>query len=224
LAQASPLDLPRLAPVRSAMGETTVKQRGKGEADKPQEVPKAKFVKPLILRVAPAEFEYGVSRIIVPYLRAIGMTPNAVTLMNTIPRVLCLYWTLTGQTKTAALMVVFSQVFDAADGTMARMYNMGSPFGQWLDITSDNIFGVVFYLMVNLTWQYELRRICVSFSMGAFTAYFGNVAENNTKKLEEWDTFTLAEKTGKVVQDYMMCILGFACLSPLWLGFYFPLQ
>lgn len=53
------------------------------------------------------------------------------------------YFTLHHQFMKGAACFAFHQLLDATDGTMARRFNMCSPFGAMLDATCDQISGAL---------------------------------------------------------------------------------
>lgn len=104
--------------------------------------------------LCPAVAEHRVSyHFIVPYLYSCGIdTPNKVTLLNFFTvRLAVLFCSIYGGGDHGrgwywALIILLSlqMLLDSADGQMARQYGLGSEFGAWLDIATDNIFGLCF--------------------------------------------------------------------------------
>ena len=106
------------------------------------------------LLLCPANWEYGLADILVPFFYKIGIdTPNKVTLLNcVVVRLTCLYWlSYAGDEEHGGqgrwiywllcLFMPMQQMVDCADGQMARRYGLGSDFGAWLDHTTDYVFG-----------------------------------------------------------------------------------
>jgi CDP-diacylglycerol--serine O-phosphatidyltransferase len=71
------------------------------------------------------------------------MIANLVTIMNIIFGTLSLVCTVSGDYKTAALLVLIAVILDGMDGRIARKFDSVSAFGKELDSLSDLVsFGV----------------------------------------------------------------------------------
>ncbi|MDR1616967.1 MAG: CDP-diacylglycerol--serine O-phosphatidyltransferase [Syntrophomonadaceae bacterium] len=72
-----------------------------------------------------------------------SMIANLVTIMNIIFGTLSLVCTVSGDYKTAALLVLIAVILDGMDGRIARKFDSVSAFGKELDSLSDLVsFGV----------------------------------------------------------------------------------
>jgi CDP-diacylglycerol--glycerol-3-phosphate 3-phosphatidyltransferase len=75
-----------------------------------------------------------------------GVSPNVVTLMGTVLN-LGVAWILAqGHMRIGGLLVPLAALFDALDGTLARMMGKRSRFGAFLDSTMDRFSEAILYL------------------------------------------------------------------------------
>ncbi|KAB2954324.1 CDP-diacylglycerol--serine O-phosphatidyltransferase [Heliorestis acidaminivorans] len=75
--------------------------------------------------------------------------PNAFTLANLLLGILSLVYTMDGNFRLAAVMILLSMVLDGMDGKVARKLDVTSPFGKELDSLSDLVsFGVAPAILV----------------------------------------------------------------------------
>ena len=79
--------------------------------------------------------------LIVP-LRAIGITPNMITIFNIGVGAGASYFLAKRDFALSWVLLFLHQLFDAMDGSMARKYNMCSELGAKLDEYTDICFGV----------------------------------------------------------------------------------
>ncbi|QGG48256.1 CDP-diacylglycerol--serine O-phosphatidyltransferase [Heliorestis convoluta] len=82
--------------------------------------------------------------------------PNAFTLANLLLGILSLVYTMDGNFRLAAVMILLSMVLDGMDGKVARKLDVASPFGKELDSLSDLVsFGVAPAILVYAAQMYE---------------------------------------------------------------------
>ena len=84
---------------------------------------------------------YPLAEALVGPMHAIGFTPNLVSALGLCVSAAIAYLIAIGSFYAAVALFAVHQVLDAADGTMARRYNMCSPFGAKLDQVCDMITG-----------------------------------------------------------------------------------
>ena len=100
----------------------------------------------------------GIGRVFRPIAKGLlrmGVSPDAVTIIGALGTIAAaLYFFSTGKFLVGALVVAALALFDALDGTMARLSGKSGPWGAFLDSTLDRfadaaIFGgiAVFYLI-----------------------------------------------------------------------------
>lgn len=97
------------------------------------------------------------------------MIPSCFTLANLLMGVLSLMYTLEGEWRMAAIMILGSTILDGMDGKVARRLDAASPFGKELDSLSDLVsFGVAPAILV-----YALSLKELNFSVAGFTVPIG---------------------------------------------------
>ncbi|MBI3914846.1 MAG: CDP-alcohol phosphatidyltransferase family protein [Chloroflexi bacterium] len=70
-------------------------------------------------------------------LNRIGVTPNALTLIGFVATCSVGLVLATGNFALGGLLIIATGIFDALDGTLARLTNRASKFGAYLDSTTD---------------------------------------------------------------------------------------
>jgi len=75
-----------------------------------------------------------------------GISPNALTVTGFALTLPVAYLLAKGRWQGAGLLLLFSGLFDAIDGAVARATNRTSPFGAFLDSTLDRFGEAVIYL------------------------------------------------------------------------------
>lgn len=87
-------------------------------------------------------FNRRVSRFFTTLFLALGLTPNAITIVATVIGLLAAVGFGFGTYAAgiaAALLFQLAAVIDCCDGEVARLTFTESPFGAWLDLTLDNV-------------------------------------------------------------------------------------
>jgi CDP-diacylglycerol--serine O-phosphatidyltransferase len=115
--------------------------------------------------------------------------PNIFTFCNLSFGMLSILFTLTGNTKTAVLMVIIAALIDRYDGRIARLVNASSPLGKELDSLADlisfgaapailswsnflidyGVFGYIVSIIFPIAGAYRLARFNVAQSNDIFT-------------------------------------------------------
>lgn len=92
-------------------------------------------------------------------LNAFGFTPNMLTLIGFLAMCLIAVVLATGGLALGGVLIIAAGVFDALDGSLARLTNRVSKFGAFLDSTTDRFaegalfFGImVWFLQQGMTW------------------------------------------------------------------------
>lgn len=97
------------------------------------------------------------------------MIPSCFTLANLLMGVLSLMYTLEGEWRMAAIMILASTILDSMDGKVARRLDVASPFGKELDSLSDLVsFGVAPAILV---YAFSLKDF--SFNIAGFVLPVG---------------------------------------------------
>lgn len=91
-------------------------------------------------------FMYPIAEIIVGPLRKVGFTPNSISVLGLVCSAYVAWLITQGRFYSAIFWFALHGVLDAADGTMARRFNMCSPFGAALDMNCDLLSGVLLVL------------------------------------------------------------------------------
>lgn len=95
----------------------------------------------------------GILEPIAGFLNRLGLLPNTVTLLGLLGTIIAAFFLATGYITIGGLILLVAAPFDALDGTMARLRNMSSDFGAFVDSVTDRyaelvIFGGLLYYYV----------------------------------------------------------------------------
>jgi len=91
-----------------------------------------------------------------PYFKRINATPNQITTIGNIFRILAIYYLIVGSYRIAAVLYFIGYFFDCMDGYYARKYKMTSHYGDLYDHISDIVLNIVFlYILVRIDFQYK---------------------------------------------------------------------
>ena len=101
---------------------------------------------------------YPISSIIADVLYKFNLTPNQITIISTIIRLLGSYMLYNYRNNIAAVCFFTGYLLDNVDGIMARKYKMYSKFGEALDLVSDNIVNFIFFFVIYLAYQNYDKR------------------------------------------------------------------
>ena len=108
------------------------------------------------------------SKLLTPFLASWGLTPNKVTLLGLAAGLFCAWNFLRGTASgwmLGALWFQLAYVLDNCDGDLARMTGRSSGFGSWLDVVTDCIIHMAFFLSLGV----GLHR----FGAGSFWLWLG---------------------------------------------------
>lgn len=115
-------------------------------------------------------------------LLAIGITPNAATIIGAIGNVSAAVLIATGFLTWGGLAALFWVLFDAVDGTMARISQRSSKTGAFLDSTLDRY--VEFFLLTGLVWYFIAAQNPLGILLGMIT-FAGSVFVSYTRARAE---------------------------------------
>jgi CDP-diacylglycerol--glycerol-3-phosphate 3-phosphatidyltransferase len=80
----------------------------------------------------------------------LGITPNAATIIGAAGNIIAAFFIARGMLTWGGIVALFWVLFDAIDGTMARLSGQTSKAGAFLDSTLDRY--VEFFLLTGLMW------------------------------------------------------------------------
>ncbi len=96
------------------------------------------------------KFAQPVLNTVAKNLLALGITPNMATIIGCLGNIIAAILIAMGYLTWGGLVALFWVLFDAIDGTMARLSNQTSKAGAFLDSTLDRY--VEFFLLTGLMW------------------------------------------------------------------------
>ncbi|HKE62942.1 MAG TPA: CDP-alcohol phosphatidyltransferase family protein [Nitrospira sp.] len=163
---------------------------------------------------------------------ALGLSPNAITIMATVVGLLAAVIFGIGSYAAgiaAALLFQLAAVIDCSDGEVARLTFTESPFGAWLDITMDNVVHMAIFAGIAIGVYMNgvgSDRSWIPLALGA-AAIFGNilsfalVSKAQTVKIaSEWRTTVHAAWSDFMLKnvasrDFSVVLLLFALFGKL---------
>jgi CDP-diacylglycerol--glycerol-3-phosphate 3-phosphatidyltransferase len=137
------------------------------------------------------------------FLNSTGLTPNAITLLGLAGTTVGAYILSQGKMTLGAVVIFFSVIVDAFDGTMARLRGESSDFGAFVDSVSDRYaefitFGGILY--------YFLTQENYVGVMMTFAATAGSVLVSYVKARAEGLSFTAKVGILSRVERYIVLI------------------
>jgi CDP-diacylglycerol---glycerol-3-phosphate 3-phosphatidyltransferase len=137
------------------------------------------------------------------FLNRTGLTPNAITLLGLAGTTVGAYIIAQGRMTSGAIVLFFSVIVDAFDGTMARLRGESSDFGAFVDSVSDRYaefitFGGLLY--------YFLSRGNYPGVIVTFAATAGSVLVSYVKARAEGLGFTAKIGILSRVERYIVLI------------------
>lgn len=93
----------------------------------------------------------GVLEAVARFFNRLGVTPNQLTLIGLVLQGIVAVVIAAGYLQLAGILLIFFSIFDAFDGTLARMTGQASRFGAFFDATIDRyaesivLFGLLVY-------------------------------------------------------------------------------
>ena len=101
------------------------------------------------------------------FLNRIGLTPNIMTLMGLIGNGVGAYFLYRGQMTVGGLIVLAMGVFDALDGTMARLRNESGVYGAFIDSVTDRYSELLIIGGLILYFSGEGNSLAIALSYSA---------------------------------------------------------
>jgi CDP-diacylglycerol---glycerol-3-phosphate 3-phosphatidyltransferase len=137
------------------------------------------------------------------FLNRTGLTPNAITLLGLAGTTVGAYILSQGKMTIGAIVLFFSVIVDAFDGTMARLRGESSDFGAFVDSVSDRYaefitFGGLLYYFLS---QENYPGVMVTFAAAA-----GSVLVSYVKARAEGLHFTAKVGILSRVERYIVLI------------------
>jgi CDP-diacylglycerol--glycerol-3-phosphate 3-phosphatidyltransferase len=121
---------------------------------------------------------------VVGILDALGVTPMAITIFGLFLSLVGAFFVARGSIRLAGLILVFSGLCDALDGSIARRQDSASIFGAFMDSTGDRIaellyFGAfILYFHGEGSWgSFMILLVLVALSGSLLTSYVRARAE-----------------------------------------------
>lgn len=159
--------------------------------------------------LCPGNLEYYFADLLAPILYELGLTPNAVTLMNCfivrIPSIYIFVYYRNFQLFLALLL--FSGILDCTDGQIARRYKCGSVFGAKLDHVSDNIYAVTVVIAALHNIYIHYGVVSPEFVMVVAVSLFLCLLGQNTIRVKEdaicWKDLTKLQTLGVLQEWYI---------------------
>jgi len=130
------------------------------------------------------------------------------------------YFTLHHQFMKGAACFAFHQLLDATDGTMARRFNMCSPFGAMLDATCDQISGALLTITgIYVGYDNSQPSLAISVLLVSLILLVAAMAYANRPRtikyvedLGYWQWFGLLEEENMTyITTALFCGLSFVC-------------
>ncbi len=103
------------------------------------------------------------------FLNKIGLTPNTMTLMGLIGNAVGAYFLYRGQMTAGGLIILATGLFDALDGTMARLRNESGVYGAFIDSVTDRYSELLILggLILHFLGEGDGLAIALSYSAAA---------------------------------------------------------
>jgi len=115
-------------------------------------------------------------------LGRLGLTPNGLTLIGLVLILITAVVLALGYTTWGGVLFLLSGIFDALDGTLARLANRKTRFGAFLDSTCDRYADAAILIGVMMPYLRAGQQIQV---MLAFVALIGSVLVSYTRARAE---------------------------------------
>jgi len=96
----------------------------------------------------------GLLNSIASFFIKLGFSPDLVTILGVLGNILAAWFIANGNLFTGGLLVLFFGLFDAIDGSMARLIGGDTKFGAFLDSVLDRYSEIAIYLGILI---YSLR-------------------------------------------------------------------
>ena len=102
---------------------------------------------------------YPLANFFVPIFYNLGFTPNMVTTLTLLMRIIVIYYLYHKKNYELILILfIFSWITDGVDGQIARNYNMYTKFGDYYDAIVDNITCISMLIILFMKY-YQKNRL-----------------------------------------------------------------
>ena len=160
-----------------------------------------------------------VALIMQPFARS-GVSPNTLTLVGLLLSILTAIVIAQGLLVAGGLLVLFAGIFDMLDGAMARVRNIATTFGAFLDSTLDRysesiiLFGLLYYVLQrpglhDIVWPFPYEQAWMIALI--YITVVGSLMVSYTKARAEG--LGLECKTGLLARPERVVILALGLLS-----------
>ena len=169
--------------------------------------------------LCPGNMEYWFADELAPRVHALGISPNAVTVINCLfVRLPSLYLLIHGYFLPFIIALLANQVLDCLDGQIARRYKCGTEFGAWLDHTTDSVYFVSVALLTLYVIEAEQglsKTFFVIFLISLLVGVLGFYSIRVKEEGKHWSTLTFVETMGSV-QEWYVCYIYIAIYGTLF--------
>jgi CDP-diacylglycerol--glycerol-3-phosphate 3-phosphatidyltransferase len=117
------------------------------------------------------------------FFHRLGVTPNQLTLAGLVLQCIAATVIAAGYLRLAGILLVFFSVFDAFDGTLARMTGQSSRFGAFFDATVDRYAEAV--VLFGLLIYYQGQPEATTQTLLVFAAVVGSLLVSYTRAKAE---------------------------------------
>jgi len=107
-------------------------------------------------------------------LRKTNITPNQITIISLIFGIIGGMSIYFDYKLMAVIILNISFILDCVDGQLARLKNMQSFFGMWLDNISDRIVEGVVYIALSINFE-NCKLICVTLFLSMLYSYMSDL-------------------------------------------------
>jgi CDP-diacylglycerol---glycerol-3-phosphate 3-phosphatidyltransferase len=114
----------------------------------------------------------GLLNSIASFFNSLGFSPDLVTILGVLGNILAAWFIANGNLLTGGLLVLFFGLFDAIDGSMARLIGGDTKFGAFLDSVLDRYSEIAIFLGILI---YSLRVFNPVTCILVFTATAGSL-------------------------------------------------
>jgi len=147
------------------------------------------------------------------FLGALGLTPNAVTVLGFLLTVAVAFVLAAGQLQLAGALLIVTLAFDAVDGTLARQMGQTSRFGAFLDSTLDRWAEIALFLA--LLWHF-LQTDQPAGAMLAASAMAASLMVSYTRARAEGVGFQCKAGLLTRFERIVILIAGLLFVRPIW--------
>ena len=148
---------------------------------------------------------YPKINIFVPYFFKYGFTPNMITTITLVIRLIVIYNLYYKRNYVLIIFIfIISWITDCVDGQLARNYNMKSEFGGIYDVVVDIVTSVIMFIILYFIYFKKKKKpIIIFFVIMCFMLLLGII---KTKCFIKDDEKVLEKKISNIKLDTSNCI------------------